>query len=113
MVTTTPTPTQFLCPKYVTEEQDAYARGFVDALAELYKKEAGLPATEARDMAQSQVNNTMNGINPTGITTVNNVNVDLSSLALPTNHLQCFATARWDTVQKINKLWPYFVRKIT
>nr|WJV41824.1 Jun proto-oncogene, AP-1 transcription factor subunit [Sepia esculenta] len=37
MVTTTPTPTQFLCPKYVTEEQEAYARGFVDALAELHK----------------------------------------------------------------------------
>ena len=27
MVTTTPTPTQFICPKYVTEEQEAYARG--------------------------------------------------------------------------------------
>jgi len=37
MVTTTPTPTQFLCPKFVTEEQEAYARGFVDALAELHK----------------------------------------------------------------------------
>lgn len=53
MVTTTPTPTQFLCPKYVTEEQDAYARGFVDALAELYKKE--MPAEEAQMLAQSQV----------------------------------------------------------
>ncbi len=53
MVTTTPTPTQFLCPKYVTEEQDAYARGFVDALAELYKKE--MPADEAMSLAQSQV----------------------------------------------------------
>merc|ERR1719245_2731054 len=39
MVTTTPTPTQFLCPKYVTEEQEAYARGFVDALNELHSKE--------------------------------------------------------------------------
>lgn len=37
MVTTTPTPTQFLFPKSVTEEQEAYARGFVDALAELHK----------------------------------------------------------------------------
>ncbi|KAH9515438.1 hypothetical protein Btru_014453 [Bulinus truncatus] len=35
MVTTTPTPTQFIFPKFVTEEQEAYARGFVDALAEL------------------------------------------------------------------------------
>jgi len=41
MVTTTPTPTQFLCPKYVTEEQEAYARGFVDALNELHSKEVG------------------------------------------------------------------------
>lgn len=37
MVTTTPTPTQFLFPKSVSEEQEAYARGFVDALAELHK----------------------------------------------------------------------------
>lgn len=36
MVTTTPTPTQFIFPKFVTEEQEAYARGFVDALAELH-----------------------------------------------------------------------------
>lgn len=35
MVTTTPTPTQFVFPKFVTEEQEAYARGFVDALTEL------------------------------------------------------------------------------
>lgn len=38
MVTTTPTPTQILFPKAVTEEQEAYARGFMDALAELHKK---------------------------------------------------------------------------
>ena len=36
MVTTTPTPTQFIFPKHVTDEQEAYARGFVDALAELH-----------------------------------------------------------------------------
>lgn len=35
MVTTTPTPTQYFFPKFVTDEQEAYARGFVDALAEL------------------------------------------------------------------------------
>ena len=34
---TTPTPTQFIFPKHVTEEQEAYARGFVDALAQLQK----------------------------------------------------------------------------
>lgn len=35
-VGTTPTPTQFIYPKYVTDEQEAYARGFVEALAELH-----------------------------------------------------------------------------
>lgn len=35
MVTTTPTPTQILFPKFVTEEQEAYAQGFVAALEEL------------------------------------------------------------------------------
>lgn len=43
MVTTTPTPTQFIYPKNVTEEQEAYARGFVDALAELHTKTSGEP----------------------------------------------------------------------
>ena len=38
MITTTPTPTQVSYPKGVTEEQEAYARGFVDALAELHKQ---------------------------------------------------------------------------
>lgn len=41
-MTTTPTPTtSILFPRSVTEEQEAYARGFVDALAELHKKEPG------------------------------------------------------------------------
>lgn len=39
MVTTTPTPTQFIFPKFVTEEQEAYARGFVDALAQLQQSQ--------------------------------------------------------------------------
>uniref|UniRef100_A0A8C2PQB1 Transcription factor Jun n=1 Tax=Cyprinus carpio TaxID=7962 RepID=A0A8C2PQB1_CYPCA len=36
LVTTTPTPTQFLCPKNVTDEQEGFAEGFVRALAELH-----------------------------------------------------------------------------
>ena len=50
MVTTTPTPTQFIFPKFVTEEQEAYARGFVDALAQLQSGEPGdvkLPQAKA------------------------------------------------------------------
>lgn len=42
LVTTTPTPTQFIFPKFVTEEQEAYARGFVDALAQLQSESDGL-----------------------------------------------------------------------
>lgn len=36
-ITTTPTPTQFLFPKNVTEEQEQYARGFIDALNQLHQ----------------------------------------------------------------------------
>jgi transcription factor AP-1 len=47
LVLTTPTPTsQILFPKSVTEEQEAYARGFVDALSELHKN-YGPPAVSA------------------------------------------------------------------
>ncbi|OCT82621.1 hypothetical protein XELAEV_18025150mg [Xenopus laevis] len=38
MITTTPTPTQFLCPKNVTDEQEGFADGFVRALAELHNQ---------------------------------------------------------------------------
>jgi len=40
------TPTQILFPKAVTAEQEAYARGFVDALEELHRRQ-GVPATVA------------------------------------------------------------------
>lgn len=52
MVTTTPTPTQFICPKYVTEEQEAYARGFVDALEELHRKEVPGTSKDATNAEQ-------------------------------------------------------------
>lgn len=40
-ITTTPTPTQYLfSTKNVTEEQEQYARGFVDALAQLHQTSA-------------------------------------------------------------------------
>lgn len=57
MVTTTPTPTQFFFPKSVTEEQEAYARGFINALEELKQQEKpeelGVPH-EARNMTTLQ-----------------------------------------------------------
>jgi len=44
--TTTSTPTQILFPKSVTAEQEAYARGFVDALEELHRRQ-GVPQSAA------------------------------------------------------------------
>ncbi|KAK1164239.1 transcription factor AP-1-like [Acipenser oxyrinchus oxyrinchus] len=41
MITTTPTPTQFLCPRNVTDEQEGFADGFVRALAELHYQHNG------------------------------------------------------------------------
>lgn len=40
MVTTMPTSNQILFPKIVTEEQELYARGFVDALNELHHSDS-------------------------------------------------------------------------
>jgi transcription factor AP-1 len=56
MVTTTPTPTQFLFPKDVSEEQEAYARGFVDALAELHQRQDGsvIPTSEVSSSTGAQ-----------------------------------------------------------
>uniref|UniRef100_A0A0B7A0Y4 BZIP domain-containing protein n=1 Tax=Arion vulgaris TaxID=1028688 RepID=A0A0B7A0Y4_9EUPU len=52
LVTTTPTPTQFLFPKFVTEEQDAYAWGFIDALAELQNSGA-LSANRTQELSRT------------------------------------------------------------
>jgi len=57
MVTTTPTPTQFFFPKSVTEEQEAYARGFITALEELKQQEKPeelLASQEPRNMTTLQ-----------------------------------------------------------
>ncbi|KAL4656022.1 transcription factor AP-1-like [Arapaima gigas] len=49
LITTTPTPTQFLCPKNVTDEQEGFAEGFVRALAELHHQHmpGGVSVTSA------------------------------------------------------------------
>ncbi|XP_034532155.1 transcription factor AP-1 [Notolabrus celidotus] len=44
LITTTPTPTQFICPKNVTDEQEGFAEGFVRALAELHHQHMPTPA---------------------------------------------------------------------
>lgn len=54
MVLTTPTPTsQILFPKTVTEEQEAYARGFIDALGELQKNDTTLASSPTVSSSQN------------------------------------------------------------
>ncbi|KAL8601035.1 hypothetical protein ACOMHN_030692 [Nucella lapillus] len=62
MVTTTPTPTQFIFPKFVTEEQEAYARGFVDALAQLQSEETKSLVLQPSSQAKSIVTTAANSI---------------------------------------------------
>ncbi|CAI9727096.1 transcription factor AP-1-like [Octopus vulgaris] len=79
MVTTTPTPTQILCPKFVTEEQEAYARGFVDALAKLHKSYGedtlynlpNFPYTQTSSESLNTPGNLMNSITATDSTLLN------------------------------------------
>ncbi|XP_069579373.1 transcription factor Jun-like [Brachyistius frenatus] len=53
---TTPTPTQFVCPKNITDEQEGFAEGFVRALAELHYQQH-IPATHPD--AQTGATNSM------------------------------------------------------
>lgn len=52
LMANTPTPTQFVYPKFVTDEQEAYARGFVEALAQLHGTVSGAPAISGANSAQ-------------------------------------------------------------
>lgn len=54
----TPTPTQFIYPKYVTDEQEAYARGFVEALAQLHGGMPGQPPSALPGPSTSTLENT-------------------------------------------------------
>lgn len=58
LITTTPTPTQFLCPKNVTDEQEGFAEGFVKALAELHHQH--IPSVTSA--LQTTINNSMASI---------------------------------------------------
>uniref|UniRef100_A0A3B4WF28 Transcription factor Jun n=1 Tax=Seriola lalandi dorsalis TaxID=1841481 RepID=A0A3B4WF28_SERLL len=68
LITTTPTPTQFLCPKNVTDEQEGFAEGFVRALAELHHQH----------IADSPVYEDLNTFNP-AISTVSAPNYTTSA----------------------------------
>lgn len=57
---TTPTPTQFVCPKNITDEQEGFADGFVRALAELHYQQQ-IPASPAHSDTQAGGNNNVSG----------------------------------------------------
>lgn len=62
LITTTPTPTQFLCPKNVTDEQEGFAEGFVRALAELHHQH--MPGTPGVSVASVAPAAAVNGALP-------------------------------------------------
>ncbi|XP_023277666.1 transcription factor AP-1 [Seriola lalandi dorsalis] len=56
---TTPTPTQFVCPKNITDEQEGFAEGFVRALAELhYQQQIPVVHPDAQTGATNSVSGT-------------------------------------------------------
>jgi len=61
-VTATPTPTQFLFPKAVTEDQQAYAQGFLDALDELKSQEK--TTNDEMPISTSDTSSTMTTLMP-------------------------------------------------
>lgn len=70
MVNTTPTPTQFIAPKSVTEEQEAYARGFVDALAELHKNDDPMDTSFTSEIPAASTYTTLTTVSATNATRV-------------------------------------------
>lgn len=83
MITTTPTPTQFICPKSVTEEQEAYARGFVDALAKLHHNTESMDST-TQNTITSSFSSAMSAINGDSTTSSSNTSlVPLTVMSVP------------------------------
>ncbi|KAK2835800.1 hypothetical protein Q5P01_016284 [Channa striata] len=74
LITTTPTPTQFLCPKNVTDEQEGFAEGFVRALAELHHQHMPAPTSvSVTSAAQSSVSTNLPPVSSVaGATVFNN-----------------------------------------
>ncbi|XP_032884412.1 transcription factor AP-1 [Amblyraja radiata] len=109
LITTTPTPTQFLCPRNVTDEQEGFAEGFVKALEELHKQNilptvtcstqsvntpiavsASLPSASTvynSNMHQEPpVYANLNNFNPTTITSQPNYSTNNMNYATPQHH---------------------------
>jgi transcription factor AP-1 len=85
LITTTPTPTQFLCPSNVTEEQEAYARGFVDALNQLHENKE---PNEADFVENNSAIHSM----PATLTSVTTPAVCSTSMPMPTMTSQAYTT---------------------
>ncbi|XP_034003673.1 transcription factor AP-1 [Trematomus bernacchii] len=78
LITTTPTPTQFMCPKNVTDEQEGFAEGFVRALAELHHQH--MPGTlNVTSASQTSVNTSLPPVSSVAGATVYNNNIAMRS----------------------------------
>ncbi|KAL3047506.1 hypothetical protein OYC64_021663 [Pagothenia borchgrevinki] len=78
LITTTPTPTQFMCPKNVTDEQEGFAEGFVRALAELHHQH--MPGTlNVTSASQTSVNTSLPPVSSVASATVYNNNIAMRS----------------------------------
>jgi len=83
-VTTTPTPTQILFPKEVTVEQETYAKGFVDALAQLHDvtKSSNHQTSAAGVQDNSKTSSISNSININSVTNQSNDSRHLLPIAI-------------------------------
>lgn len=82
---TTPTPTQFFYPKNVTEEQEAYARGFLEALGQLHKGQENEPMMMMTDCSATTIGQ-LSQQHQQPLTTINAVEIKpQSSLIRPMN----------------------------
>ncbi|XP_058493354.1 transcription factor AP-1 [Solea solea] len=80
LITTTPTPTQFMCPKNVTDEQEGFAEGFVRALAELHHQHMPPPASvSVTSAAQTSVNSALPPVSSVAGATVYSTNASIRS----------------------------------
>lgn len=85
-VTTTPTPTQFLFPRSVTEEQEAYARGFVDALENLKKQQH-----DDKDDCSDSVMTTMQPVEISSETSQVSA-ISIAQMSIPNSSMYTFTT---------------------
>lgn len=89
---TTPTPTQFFYPKNVTEEQEAYARGFLEALGQLHKTQ-GEPMISEEETVGSQPPQQLSALNTIEIVPHNTVSSRNMSVILPQQYVYSTTTS--------------------